>query len=122
MQSSNCPSQWFVSVTEEMNNTFEYRRELVDIFINFLNRTEWKYPQQFAFAADETKTLTGNTPGSTLDMYLLNQDIACILKTYIFEDFEDFLQDEVAISLVFHSNPTVNQARDMLKNAWFHSE
>jgi hypothetical protein len=52
-------------------------------------------------------------------MYLLNQDIACILKTYIFEDFEEFLHDEVALSLTFKSNPTTSQARDLLKNAWF---
>jgi hypothetical protein len=119
MQSSNYPSQWFVSITDEVNNTLDYRRELVDNFINFLNKTEWKYPQQFAFADDETKSLTGNLPGSTLDMYLLNHDIACILKNYIFEDFEEFLQDEVAISLVFHSNPTALEARNMLVSSWF---
>ena len=121
MQTSSYPSQWFVSITEESNNSAEYRHQLADNFINFLNNTEWKYPQQFAFAGDETK-MTGTSIVGTLDMYLLNQDIACLLKTYIFEDFEDFLQDEVAISLVFQPNTTALQARDMLKDAWLNSE
>lgn len=121
MQTSSYPSQWFVSITEETNNTVEYRREMADKFINFLNNTEWKYPQQFAFAADETK-MTGNSIVGTLDMYLLTQDIACLLKTYIFEDFEEFLLDEVAISLVFQSNTSAVQARDMLRDAWLNSE
>jgi hypothetical protein len=55
-------------------------------------------------------------------MYLLSHDIACLLKTYILEDFEDFLQDEVAISLAFQSNTTAVQARDMLKDGWLNSE
>ena len=117
MQSTSYPSQWFVSITEETNNTAEYRREHVDNFIHFLNNTDWKYPQQFSFTADLTET-TGNSIVSTLDMYLLNQDIACILKTYVFEDFEEFLQDEAATSLVFKSNPSAAQARILLRDAW----
>jgi hypothetical protein len=118
MQTTSYPSQWFVSITDDTNNTVEYRREHADNFINFLNNTEWKYPQQFTFTADLTGRI-GNSITSTLDMYLLNQDIACILKTYIFEDFEEFLHDEVALSLTFKSNPTTSQARDLLKNGWF---
>jgi len=121
MQTSSYPSQWFVSITEEKNNTAEYRRELADQFISYLNGTDWKYPQQFAFAADETKMI-GNSIVGTLDMYLLSHDIACLLKTYIFEDFEEFLQDEVAISLVFQSNTTAVQARGILKDGWLNSE
>jgi len=122
MQTSSYPSQWFVSIAEEANNTAEYRRQLADKFIDFLNNTEWKYPQQFAFAADETKMTGNSTIIGTLDMYLLSQDIACLLKTYVFEDFEEFLLDEVAISLVFHVNTTKVQARDALKDAWLNSE
>jgi hypothetical protein len=118
MQTTTYPSQWFVSITDETNNTVEYRREHAENFINFLNNTDWKYPQKFTFTADLTEGIA-NSFTSTLDMYLLNQDIAGILKTYVFEDFEEFLQDEVALSLTFKENPTAAHARNVLKDAWF---
>ncbi len=59
LQTPSYPSQWFVSITEETNNTIEDHREHADNFINFLNNAEWKYPHQFTFNADLTEG-TGN--------------------------------------------------------------
>jgi hypothetical protein len=56
-----------------------------------------------------------------LDEYLLNLDIGTILKTYVFEDFESFLQDEDAINQVFGGKPTSNQARNWLVDGWLKS-
>jgi len=53
-----------------------------------------------------------------LDQYLLNQDIATILKTYVFEDFESFLDDQEAIQHVFGENATKNQAWNALVDGW----
>jgi hypothetical protein len=117
LQASSYPSQCFVSITEEENNTEEHRREHAERFIALLNNAPWKYPQMFTFAADETK-MKGNKIISTLDEYLLNQDIASILKTYVFEDFEMFLEDEEAINQVFGNNPTAAQARNWLVDGW----
>lgn len=116
-QSTGWNSQWFVSITEEENNSAVVRREHAEKFIQFLNDTEWKYPQQFTFSGDETKMVKDGIT-STLDMYLLNADIAAILKQFVFNDFGDFLEDTDAISGVFGSKCTVNQARDYLKDAW----
>jgi hypothetical protein len=55
LQSSSYASQWYVSITEESKNTVEYRRNHANEFIKFLNDTNWKYPQKFMFAGDETK-------------------------------------------------------------------
>jgi hypothetical protein len=117
LQTSIYPSQWFVTITEEENNTAESRREHAETFINFLNNAPWKYPQLFTFQADETKLKNEKIIG-TLDEYLLNLDIAAILKTYVFEDFESFLHDEEAINQVFGVKPTANQARDWLVDGW----
>jgi hypothetical protein len=62
-----------------------------------------------------------------LDDYLLNQDIATILKTYIFEDFETFLDDEEAIhQYMLHPNPEFIQFqnwmdREAIPNRNFHN-
>jgi len=117
LQTSVYPSQWFVSIKEEEDNTHTTRKEHADKFINFLNGAPWKYPQLFTFAGDETKVINDKIIG-TLDEYLLNQDIASILKTYIFEDFETFLEDEEAINQVFGGKPTANQARNWLVDGW----
>lgn len=117
LQTSIYPSQWFVTIKEEENNTAESRREHADTFINFLNNAPWKYPQLFTFAADETKLKENNIIG-TLDEYLLNHDIATILKTYVFEDFETFLEDQEAINQVFGVKPTTTQARNWLVDGW----
>jgi hypothetical protein len=117
LQSSAYHSQWFVSITEETNNTETFRREHVDNFIQFLNEIEWKWPQQFAFAGDETKVEKG-TLASTLDMYLLNVDIAAILRQYVFDDLANFLDDRDAVTSCFGAKCTTDQARDYLKDAW----
>jgi hypothetical protein len=117
LQSSAYHSQWFVSITEEINNNESYRREHVDKFIQFLNEIEWKWPQQFAFAGDETK-VENNGVTSTLDMYLLNVDIAAILRQYVFDELSHFLEDKDAISGCFGTKCTPDQARDYLKDAW----
>jgi hypothetical protein len=117
LQSSAYHSQWFVSITGEENNTTEFRREHVDNFIQFLNDTEWKYPQTFTFTADETKISNEKIIG-TLDMYLLNSDIAAILKQYVYDDLGDFLEDQDGIDAVFGPKCTVDQARNYLKDAW----
>jgi hypothetical protein len=72
-----------------------------------------KYPQIFKWAVDETK-LKGDKIIGTLDEYLLNKDIAAILKTYVFEDFESFLDDEEAIDQAFGGKPTQHQAQNWL--------
>ena len=54
----------------------------------------------------------------TLDMYLLNADIAAVLKQYVFDDMGDFLEDVDAIKGVFGEKCTMNQASDYLKDAW----
>jgi hypothetical protein len=117
LQSSAYHSQWFVSITEEDRNTEDFRRDHADNFIQFLNETEWKWPQTFTFAGDETKLVDTKIMG-TLDMYLLNSDIAALLKQYVFEDFGAFLEDTDAIAAVFGPKCTVEQARNYLKDAW----
>jgi hypothetical protein len=120
LQTSVYPSQWFVTITDEDSNTMEYRRFHIDRFINFLNNANWKYPQLFTFAGDETKMANDKIIG-TLDEYLLNHDIASILKTYVFDDFESFLEDEEAIKQVFGVKPTAIQARNWLVDGWMGS-
>jgi hypothetical protein len=118
LQSTSYHSQWFVSIVEaEEKNTNDYRREHAEKFITFLNAIDWKYPQQFAFTADETKVYNGKIAGS-LDMYLLNNDIAFLLKQYVFEDLGNLLEDADAIKDTFGPNCTKDQARDYLKEIW----
>jgi len=117
LQTSVYPSQWFISIMEEEENTEENRKQHTDKFIKFLNEVPWKYPQIFTWAGDETK-LKGEKIIGTLDQYLLNQDIATILKTYVFEDFESFLDDQEAIQHVFGENATKNQAWNALVDGW----
>jgi hypothetical protein len=112
LQSTTYPSKWFVSITEEDKNTPEYRSELAQNFIAFLNNFEWRFPQTFTFAGDQT------IENNKLDMYLLNDDIATILGKYIFEDFNDFLNNEEAIANVFTINPTSDHAKHVLKYGW----
>jgi len=116
-QTTGWHSQWFVSIVEEDKNTNETRRDHVDNFIQFLNEIEWKYPQNFTFSGDETKAV-GNKIVGTWDMYLLNCDIAAILKQYVFEDLVDFLEDKDAIISTFGSKCTKDQAKDYVKNTW----
>jgi hypothetical protein len=121
LQTSLYPSQWFVSIKEEEDNNAKTRLEHAEKFIKFLNDAPWKYPQTFTFAGDETKHDKDGENGKiigTLDEYLLNLDIGTILKTYVFEDFESFLQDEDAINQVFGGKPTSNQARNWLVDGW----
>jgi len=117
MQSSNYPSRWFVSIVPEEKNTPEYRLKHVEKFIKFLNGIDWKYPQQFIFQADETKTLNEKITTS-LDMFLLNSDIVIILKVYLFEKFEDFLDDDDAVSAVFGDDTTKEQAKITFQDLW----
>jgi hypothetical protein len=117
LQTSVYPSQWFVTIMEEEDNTEDNRKQHAETFINFLNDAPWKYPQLFTFAGDETK-LMGDKIIGTLDEYLLNQDIAIILKTYVFEDFESFLEDEEAIKQVFGKTATKHQTRNWLVDGW----
>jgi hypothetical protein len=116
-QTTGWHSQWFVSIVEEDKNTNEARRDHVDNFIQFLNEIEWKYPQNFTFSGDETKAVGDKIVG-TWDMYLLNCDIASILKQYVFEDLSHFLEDNEAIISVFGSKCTKDQAKDYMKNTW----
>jgi hypothetical protein len=117
LQSTNWHSQWFVCITDEVNNTAEFRREHVDKFICFLNEVEWKWPQQFSFVGDETKIVDDKIT-STLDTYLLNVDIAAILRQYVFNELSHFLEDEDAIKGCFGAKCTSDQAREYLKDAW----
>ena len=117
LQSTGWHSQWFVSIVEENNNTPQVRRDHADKFIQFLNEIEWKYPQKFDFSGDEMKTVGDQIIG-TWDMYLMNLDIAAILKQYIFEDLQHFLADNEAIVAVYGPKRSKHQARDYLKNAW----
>jgi hypothetical protein len=112
LQSTSYPSKWFVSITEEDKNTPEYRNELAQNFITLLNNFEWRFPQTFTFAGDQT------IENNKLDMYLLNDDIATILGKYIFEDFNDFLEDDEAIVNVFTKNPSSDHAKHILQYAW----
>ena len=117
MQNSSYPSRWFVSIVPEERNTAAYRRQHVDQFIRFLNGIEWKYPQQFLFEADETRMLDDNISG-TLDMHLLNCDIVVILKVFLFESFEVFLEDEDAIKAVLGPEGNQEQARVIFQELW----
>jgi hypothetical protein len=82
--------------------------------------SQWFVTQLFTFAGDETKMLNDKIVG-TLDEYLLNHDIASILKTYVFDDFESFLEDEEAIHQVFGVKATSTQARNWLVDGWLKS-
>jgi hypothetical protein len=116
-QTTGWHSQWFVAIVEENNNTSEVRRDHADKFIQFLNETDRTYPQIFTFSGDETK-INRNKIIGTWDMYLLNCDIAAILKQYVFEDLGHFLEVNDAITSVFGSKCTIDQAQDYVKNAW----
>lgn len=110
-------AQWFVSIIEENNNTPQVCRDHAEKFIQFLNEIDWKHPQKFDFSGDEMKTVGDQIIG-TWDMYLMNLDIAAILKQYIFEDLQHFLADNEAIVAVYGPKRSKHQARDYLKNAW----
>ncbi len=69
------------------------------------------------FSGDETKAVGDKIVGTWV-MYLLNCDIAAILKQYVFEDLAHFLEDKDAIISVFGSKCTKDQARDYVKNTW----
>jgi len=117
LQNSSYPSRWFVSIVPEEQNTSEYRVQHAEKFVRFLNGIDWKYPQQFTFQADETKLLDENI-SSSLDMYLLNCDIVVILKVYLFEKFEDFLEDSDAVSAVFGPEVSKEQAKFIFQDLW----
>ncbi len=51
-------------------------------------------------------------------MYLLNCDIAAILKQYVFEELDDFLEDKDAIISTFGAKCTKDQAKEYVKNTW----
>jgi hypothetical protein len=116
-QTNGWHSQWFVAIVEEYNNTSEVRHDHADKFIQFLNEIDWKYPQIFTFSGDKTKTI-GNKIVGTWDTYLMNFDIAAILKDYVFEDLRHFLEDNDAIASVYGPKCTKEQAKDCLKYAW----
>jgi hypothetical protein len=117
LQTNTYPSIWWVSIGTEATNTPEHRRQLAETFIQYLNETNWQYPQQFVFAGDETEDANLEIAG-TLDMYLLNRDIGGLLGTYIFEDFEGFLQDEDAVKGAFGLEANLTRARALLADAW----
>lgn len=121
LQSTGYASLWFVAVTEEENNTESFRRNHADKLITFLNSLEWKFPQTFTFAEDETKLSNDKIIG-TWDMYLLNMDIATILKTYVYEgNPKHFLEDAEAIAAVFGNTCTKDQAKQYLATHWWNS-
>ena len=70
----------------------DHQCELADSFICLLNEMNWQYLQQFIFGGDGTQGMNDEI-SSMLDMYLLITDIAGLLVRYVFEDFEEFLQD-----------------------------
>ena len=111
MQSTKYPSQWFVAITDEANNTAKHREEVVNRFIMFMNGVDWVYKQQFIFSGDETRMVGGNIVG-TVDMWLLNIDIAAILKQYIFESWDAFEADKAAIAAVFGGGVTARDAKE----------
>ncbi len=117
MQTSNYPSRWFVSIVPEEKNTHEFRVQHAERFIKFLNGIDWKYPQQFNFQADETKTLNGKI-ATSLDMFLLNCDIVILLKVYLFENLEDFLDDTDALNGSFGPDSTKDQVKLILEDLW----
>lgn len=117
MQATAYPSQWYVTLVEEEKNTAEYRREHAEEFIKFLNDTKWKYPQTFSFIADETK-MEGEVITGTWDMYLLNGDIAGVLKQYLYDDMGSFMEDTIAVANVFGPRCTEKQAGGYLKDYW----
>ena len=117
LQTSMFHSRWFVFIVEEDKNDADNRRIIADRFIKFLNEIQWKWPQQFVFTEDQTK-LSNTKIGGKLDMYLLDVDIAVILKQYIFEDFASFLEDESGIIGVFSKKCSEKEASDRLKNTW----
>ena len=117
MQTTNYASQWFVAITDEAKNTAKYREEVVNKFITFMNGVDWLYKQQFIFSGDETKMVGGNIVG-TVDMLLLNIDIAAILKQYIFEDWDAFEADKAAIAAVFGGGVTARDAKERLYDMW----
>jgi hypothetical protein len=117
LQKSNYPSQWFVSITNEEKNTPEYRLEHVTEFMKFLNETEFLYPQEFRLQADETKMENGQIAGS-LDMFLLTEDIATIVKEYVHKQLETFLEDEDAIKACFGPKCTPEMAEEYVKQAY----
>jgi hypothetical protein len=117
MQTSNYPSRWFVSIVPEEKNTHEFRVQHAERFIKFLNGIDWKYPQQFNFQADETKTLNGKI-ATSLDMFLLNCDIVILLKVYLFENLEDFFDDTDALNGSFGPDSTKDQVKLILEDLW----
>lgn len=117
IQTSSYHSQWFVSIIDESLNTPEERRSHVDTFISYLNETNWKFPQRFAFSGDETKTSDEKITG-TWDMYLMNSDIVTILKTFFFDDFGDFLEDREAIDSVYGPMCSNEETKDRIKDEW----
>jgi hypothetical protein len=116
-QSTAYASVWYVSLTEESNNTVEYHRDHAYEFIEFMNETKWIYPQTFVFQGDETKYVDDKIVG-TWDMYCLNSDNARLLKEYFYDDKGNFLEDEDALKAVFGEKCTAKQASDCLKDAW----
>ena len=91
-QSNTYPSIWWISIGTKENKTIDHQHKLADNFICLLNEMNWQYPQQFIFGGDGTQGMNDEI-SNTLDMYLLNTDIARLLVRYVFEDLEDFLQD-----------------------------
>ena len=116
-QTTGWHSQWFVSIVDESQNTSDARRDHAEKLVQFLNEIDWKYPQNFTFSGDETKTVDNKIIG-TWDMYLLNCDIVAILKQYVFEDMKDFLNDTDAIHSIFGSKCTKDQANEYVKHTW----
>ena len=57
------------------------------------------------FCGDETLT-----PPGKMDRYLMNEDIAGILGTYVFENVDEVLSNEDALQLIFENKSNIKNA------------
>ena len=107
-------SKQYVSIndTSEAENE-DFRKKWAEDIVDALNKVDWTWGQSFMFCGDETLT-----PPGKMDRYLMNEDIAGILGTYVFENVDEVLSNEDALQLIFENKSNIENASSILCSNW----
>jgi len=103
---------------QEKENEGGFRKAWAEKNIHYLNNEiEWKYENLFKFKVDVTRTLEGKVC-SSLDEYLLDEDIGVFVDTYIFDDIQKVEESTKVMMALFGNEENLEIGENILLSNW----
>jgi hypothetical protein len=119
IQASGYKSRQIIRIApQEKGNDTIFRKSCAERIIQYLNNDiRWKYVNTFKFKADITIT-SDEKVSSSLDEYLLDEDIGGFVGSYLFDDIGLIKESDEVMKVIFGHKENLFMGETVLLANW----